>query len=114
MEPVAMKTDCGTVMCIAGHTLELAGYKMRVRGVPVVMRAHSIIGRRDFDFIAPNGSVVDEPLEIAARELGLEFTGMGMFGAEGDRLFHDFSLKTPKQAAARIEALISDNVPTRA
>lgn len=101
MEAVAAKTDCGSVMCIAGHTLQLAGYKMRLSD-DYEPSEHIWMGRLDYDFIAPSGRKVD-PLEAAARELGLPFDGCG---SKGFDLFLDFNLKTPKQAAARIQKLI--------
>jgi hypothetical protein len=101
MRAVAAKTHCGSVMCIAGHTLQLAGYKMKL--VPEYQRSDDIwMGRTDYDFISPSGRTV-EPLETAAKELGLEY---GDRDSEGFRLFHDFELASPKQAAARIQELI--------
>lgn len=101
MEAVAAKTDCGSVMCIAGHTLHLAGYKMKLS--PDYEPSETIwMGRQDYNFIAPSGRRV-EPLRAAARELGLSFRG---YGSAGFDLFHDFTLNTPKQAATRIQKLI--------
>ncbi len=103
MKAVAAKTDCGTVMCIAGHTLDLAGYKMRLD--PDRYVGNEIYeGRMDFEFIAPDGQLVREPLTTAAKELELSYTVEE--GNEAFDLFHDFSLKTPKDAAERIQELI--------
>lgn len=102
MNPIAAKTDCGTVMCIAGHTLDLAGYKMRL--LPASQRSsfkRIYEGRTDYQFISPRtGMAVREPLDAAAEELGLDYS------TEAHALFHDFKLKTPEQAARRIEKLI--------
>lgn len=102
MKAIAAKTNCGTVMCIAGHTLDLAGYKMRLD--PDRDTGNSIYeGRTDFEFISPDGKVI-EPLTAAAKELDIPYEV-----EEGNLafdLFHDFSLKTPKDAAARIQELI--------
>jgi hypothetical protein len=108
MKAIAAKTDCGTVMCIAGHTLDLAGYKMRLD--PDRDTGNSIYeGRMDFDFISPDGDVVANPLKVAGDELGLPFEcEQGNIAFD---LFHDYSLKTPKDAATRIQQLIESHVP---
>lgn len=96
MNTIAQKTDCGTVMCIAGHVLDLAGYKQRV----------PFKGAISIDFISSNGRKVNA-LPTAARELGMRYA---YSYAEDDAfgLFHDYKLKTPKEAAERIEGLIRD------
>jgi hypothetical protein len=104
MRVVAKRTECGTAMCIAGHALDLAGYKMRLRR-DVVPKSFGDFGRLDFDYVSPNGyHVVERPLLVAARELGLT-------PDEAHPLFHDFTLKTPRQAAKRIEVLIEELSP---
>lgn len=102
IKAVAMKTDCGSAMCIAGHTLDLAGYKMRLKN-DRAPKSDGDFGRVDFEFIRPSGRRLpeDQILRTAAKELGLNY------GSQGRRLFHDWSLKTPKQAAKRVEGLIA-------
>ena len=102
MEIIATRTDCGTAMCIAGHALDLAGYKRRA-------------GKREdwssvltVDFFTPQGRKVKNPLSAARRELGLPYH-------VSHALFHDWKLTTPKQAADRIRELIDEvNQPKRA
>lgn len=103
MEAVAAKTDCGSAMCVAGHALDLAGYKMRLKSSRAP-ESDGNFGRVDFDFIRPSGRRLpeDDILRTAAKELGLNYN------SQGHRLFHDWTLKTPKQAAARIEQLIAE------
>jgi hypothetical protein len=98
MDVIAVKTDCGTQQCIAGHVLELAGYKRRLKSPDI---RHYLL---DFDFIAPSGRMVKNPLNAAAKELGLHYRPRG--GNQAFDLFHDWKLETPKQAAARIQELI--------
>lgn len=87
MGAYAERNECGTSMCIAGHALDLQGYKIRFEdGWPV--------------FFNPEGQRVT-PMNAAERELGLPHH-------EAYDLFHDFSLKTPKQAAKRIEKIIAE------
>lgn len=102
MRPIAMKTDCGAAMCIAGHVLDLTGHKMRLRA-DFSESGGYVDGRLDFDFIAPTGRKIKNPLVAAARELHLK-AEWGEGGAYD--LFHNYNLKTPKQAAARIQELI--------
>lgn len=103
MEPIAMKTECGTAMCIAGHALNLAGYKMRSHP-DVEAGGLRYPGRLDYDFISPSGRKVLDELKTAAGELGLEYHPEA--GNKAFDLFHDFSLRTPKDAAVRIQKLI--------
>jgi hypothetical protein len=95
MKAIAAKTD-------------LAGYKMRLD--PDRDTGNSIYeGRMDFDFISPDGDVVANPLKVAGDELGLPFEcEQGNIAFD---LFHDYSLKTPKDAATRIQQLIESHVP---
>lgn len=86
-------TSCGTAMCIAGHTLDLAGYKIRRRnGFP--------------KFYAPSGRPVKSVGAAARKELGLSPLVTGGNGHSG--LFYDFDLKTPRDAAERIGELIEE------
>ena len=102
MTDVATRNECGTAMCIAGHTLDLLGFKVRFR----------VNGSADWFY--PSGrrlprregsDSIDAPLNAAQRALGLT-----RFEAQNfdHGLFYDFSIKTPKQAAARIEKLIAE------
>lgn len=100
MDVIAIKTDCGSVMCIAGHTLELAGYKRRLK--PDYWRSSVL----DFDFIAPSGHKVRNPLNAAARELGLRYRKQN--GNKAFNLFHNWELTTPKEAAEYIGELITE------
>lgn len=95
MRTWADKNECGTSACIAGHTLLLAGYKLR-----------RVVDEDDFEFVSPRGRVVDPPT-AARRELGLSKSVTGSEWSCGQReLFYDGSIRTPKQAAARIQELI--------
>jgi hypothetical protein len=98
MNVIAIKTDCGSAMCIAGHALELAGYKRELR--PERNR-DSVL---DFDFISPSGRRVKGPLLAAAKELGMRYERKS--GNQAYELFHDWELTTPREAAARIQELI--------
>ena len=98
MPVIAVKTDCGTAMCIAGHVLDLAGYKRKLKDDD---ERSSVL---DYDFIAPNGRVVKAPLRAAAKEIGLTYRKA--FKSKAYNLFHDYDLETPKQAARRIQELI--------
>lgn len=99
MDVIAVKTDCGSAMCIAGHALELAGYKRKP--IPEGGRTSSVL---DFDFVTPRGRKVRQPLSAAAKEMGLNYRRKN--GNKAYDLFHDYDLETPKQAAARIQELI--------
>lgn len=109
IDQIAIKTDCGAAMCYIGHTLELAGYKMRVKkGGDSDYDEHDA-ARCDFDFIAPSGRVVSEPFHEAARLLGLsEKSKEAWLDSGASALFQDYSIKTPKQAAKRITKLIEE------
>lgn len=102
MTQIAIKTDCGAAMCFIGHTLDIAGFKMRFN--PKSHETNQFTSRidaahSDYDFIAPSGRKVLEPFRKAARLLGLG-------DSEAERLFQDYSIKTPKQAAQRIQEII--------
>lgn len=101
MNVIAVKTDCGSQMCIAGHALDLAGYTRKLR--PVIDRSSVL----DFDFISPAGRKVREPLVTAAKEMGLNYRSRG--GNTAFELFHDSTLTTPSDAADRIQELIEAN-----
>lgn len=101
MDVIAVKTECGSQMCIAGHTLDLAGYKRKL--LPVDERSTVL----DYRYFTPSGKEVREPLVAAADELGI-----GGYRREPDsaafNLFHDSSLSTPRDAAERIGQLIEE------
>jgi hypothetical protein len=90
MEVVAERTPCGTAMCIAGHALDLQGYRFKFDEYGNIERTFRPSGR----------PLKAGLLSTAARELRLDY-----YSADYN-LFNDFSLKTPKQAAARIQELI--------
>lgn len=99
MNDVAYPTPCGTSMCIAGHALQLAGYK------------HSI--DRDFDSVnwfTPKGRRVHDVLSTAQRLLGLTVMEAQRCGGQDEYngLFFRFDLKHPKEAAKVIDKIIQD------
>lgn len=98
MDVIAVKTDCGSAMCIAGHTLDLAGYKRVLR---LEDDRNSVL---DFDFIAPSGRKVKNPLAAAGKELGISYRPRQ--GNKAFDLFHDWTLTTPREAADRIQGLM--------
>lgn len=104
MDVIAVKTDCGSQMCIAGHVLDLAGYKRKI--LPRDERSTVL----DFDFIDPSGKKVKAPLDTAAKEMGLRYEREP--GNTAFELFHDSSMTTPADAAARIQELIESNAPS--
>lgn len=103
MDGVIKITECGVAMCIAGHTLDLEGYRYN---------------RKAHGWIDPNGKTVDNPMDEAARLLGLagtQETCQAFFdssdrdsrkNSKGNGLFYRFDLRTPKQAAAVIDKII--------
>ena len=95
MDYIAIRNERGTAMCIAGHTLDLEGYKVKFD------EADSPI------WFTPSGRrMTAGGLEKASRLLGLSYGYNGL--SEGYNLFHDFSLTTPKKAAIRITELIEE------
>jgi hypothetical protein len=92
METVAERNECGTAMCIAGHALNLQGYRFKFNEYGVLEQTFRPSGR------PLKGGL----LSAAAKELRLDYYGTA------HELFNDFSLKTPKQAAARIQKLIEE------
>jgi hypothetical protein len=79
-------------MCIAGHALELQGYKLRRKGF------ESFTG--NLKFIAPDGKEVDDVGGTAASEIGIpRDVAFNLFQNNG-------TIKTPQQAADRIQELI--------
>jgi hypothetical protein len=79
-------------MCIAGHALELQGYKLRRKGF------ESFTG--NLKFIAHDGSEVDDVAGTAASEIGItRDAAFKLFQNNG-------TIKTPQEAAARIQELI--------
>lgn len=96
MEVVAQRTACGTAMCIAGHALDLQGYKF-----------HYGDGGGIESVTSPNGRTVKYGImKVAAKEMGLKYRYGYYDKSDAYQLFHDFSLRTPKDAAARIQELI--------
>lgn len=93
---IAIKTDCGSAMCSIGHTLDLSGYKMQLSPNP------EIPGFLEFDFIKPNGRFLRDDIHCEAQKL------LGLSFEDSCRLFTDYKIKTPKQAAARIAKLIEE------
>jgi hypothetical protein len=98
MQVVAKKNECGTAMCIAGHVLDLQGYKWHFDSD----------GDLD-DVRSPSGRKVNDELSAAAKEIGLPYKRWAANSVDAYDLFHDFSLKTPKQAADRIQELIESS-----
>lgn len=91
--------ECGSVMCIAGHALDLQGYRFRVV---------ELDGIREAQFVSSEGRRVREPLRKAAREMGIDYADVAF------DLFHDFSIRTPRQAAERIDQLITEHSDAKA
>lgn len=90
------KMECGTTACIAGHTLLLMGYKLRLNI------------DNEYEFVSPKGRVVSPPV-AARRELGLSKEVTGTTFSFGPReLFYDGNIDTPKAAAARIQEIIEN------
>lgn len=101
MNDVAVKTDCGAAMCIAGHALELAGYTRR-------LSKESYSG--DYEWFTPSGQKVADVLSVAQRELGLTYEQAQQVDYDNRKnsgLFLRFDLRTPKQAAREIEKMIA-------
>lgn len=100
MKQVAIKTDCGAAMCMIGHVLTLEGYKMRLRKDGPKYTGTDA-ARSDYDFIDPRtGKAVYDPAEVAKELLGLDSW------SNEDNLFTEYNLKTPQQAARRIQQII--------
>jgi len=98
MREVAMKTERGTAMCIAGHVLDLCGYRIRWQdGGDHALDAvwYKPSGRRVGDLFA----AMDE----AQRVLGMSYEqARSSYG-----LFMRLGLKTPQQAVAAIQQIIN-------
>lgn len=98
MDKWVAENECGTSMCIAGHALDLQGYKTRRHPDSKVLC-----------FVSPKSGRFVSPAIAAQRELGL--TDRIVSGTEANNfngLFYDERIKTPKQAAKRIEKLIAE------
>lgn len=109
MKQIAIKTSCGAAGCLIYHTLDLAGYTPRLK--PESELNDSQCGSRsDYDFISPKGRKVKNPFDKAADLLGLTRDINLTTGEmpEAHALFQDYSLQTPKDAAARIEKIIAE------
>ena len=94
MSSYADRNKCGTSMCIAGHALALQGYKVKFEKYKCSDGKITWL----FQFFSPKGRKVRAPV-AAKRELGLSDLG-------ASDLFSDFTIKTPKQAATRIQRII--------
>lgn len=98
MAEVVVKTLCGTAMCIAGHTLDLEGYKY----YPPTD-----------DWFTPKGKRLNrDPLDVAQSLLGLSYDQAQKYIGDTSKrngLFLRFDLKTPKQAAECIDKLITEH-----
>jgi hypothetical protein len=99
MEDVVQVTECGAAMCIAGHTLDLEGYTYKKEAY-------------GFDWFSPKGRKIDDPLDTAARLLGLTRAESQTQDEDAvvkrNGLFFRLDLKTPKQAAKVIDKIIQD------
>jgi hypothetical protein len=96
MDSLAIKNECGTAMCIAGHALQLQGYRFRYRD-----------GGYLDSVTTPNGRTIKHHImKVAAREMGLPYRYRYYDRNDAYQLFHDFNIRTPKQAANRIQELI--------
>jgi len=99
MREVAVKTDCGTAMCIAGHTLDLCGYKIRWQGDGSPL---------DAIWYKPNGRKLGDlwaAMDEAQRLLGMNYEqAQQEYRTKG--LFKQSNLRTPKQAATAIDKVI--------
>lgn len=87
MHSFADKNECGTSMCIAGHAMDLQGYKLKFNTWG------------EGEFYRPSGRKVMGHMSEGARLLGLPVHDARI-------LFTDMDIKTPKQAVERIEHLI--------
>jgi hypothetical protein len=99
---IAVKTDCGAAMCFIGHTLQLQGYKMRLK--PHAERTFrdpydaAAAARSDYVFIRPNGKTVKHPVREAAKHLGIL--------SDPKAVFQAYHVKTPKQAVKFLDHII--------
>lgn len=101
MNDVAVKTDCGAALCLAGHTLELAGYKRKYVG-------DWLGDSGDYVWFTPSGRRVPDAVYAAQRLLGLNHDEARLcaYDNRDSGLFMRFDLKTPKQAAKVLEQFI--------
>lgn len=97
MAHVAVKTECGAAMCLAGHTLELAGYQKKFIG-----EGEGDVG--DFEWYTPSGRRVRDAMNAAQRLLGLSYDEAQNEEKRG--VFLRFDLKTPQDAAKVIDEII--------
>ena len=95
MSIVAEKNECGTAMCIAGHILNLQGYKWSFDEEGNLYR-----------IVSPAGRNVRNELRVAARAIGLPYAQWLTGTPDAYNLFNDMSIKTPKEAAGRIQEII--------
>jgi hypothetical protein len=94
MGNIGVQTECGAAMCIAGHALDLAGY------------SHRVDEQGEFEWRTPKGRRVGFPLDTARRLLGLSYDDAQDMSSKNPGLFFQFKIKTPRQAAKRIERII--------
>lgn len=99
MKQIAIKTSCGAAGCLIYHTLIVAGYKSRLK--PDINFESYSAARCDYLFSQPDGKRVLNESDEAQHLLGLT-------NGEAHELFHDWKLKTPKDAAKRIEQIITE------
>ena len=99
MAQIAIKTDCGAAMCFIGHTLDLAGYRMRLKSK--YGRVGSDAWHSDYQFIRPDGLVVGSPFEEAQELLEIDYD-------TARETFEAWHLKTPKQAVEYLDKLIAE------
>jgi hypothetical protein len=108
MKQIAIKTDCGAAMCIIGHVLDLEGYRMRPKKnydpeTDPGIRGPDDGARSDYEFIHPQTRrPIDDPLGEAASLLHMSEE------SAANELFEQWEIKTPAEAAARIQELIEE------
>ena len=99
MQEWGTKTDCGTQACIAGHTLLLSGYSLR----------KNYYGY--YDYYSPSGRKVNSVASTARKLLGLSIGTTGTPFSYGSReLFFDSTIKTPRDAADRIDEILAGQI----
>lgn len=93
------KNECGTAMCIAGHALDLQGYRVRTDEFG------------NSYFVSPSTGKRVNPRNAAQRELGLSHGVVsGCSRNSWSGLFFDSGIRTPKDAAKRIERVINEGL----
>ncbi len=94
--------SCGTVGCIAGHAAEMPSFK----------RAGYRLSNTHHGYFLPyyNAAVGNEALALF---FALDFNEYSDLEAEVDLIFHDSSIRTPKQAAKVIRRFVKMQKVTR-